>query len=96
MKLLLLTYSGSTPERISALLEAHGATGYTQLAHAHGRGDSGRVEGSRAWPGDASVFFSVVPNERVEELRRAVRTYRAAVSHGERLHVATLPLEDFE
>lgn len=96
MKLLLLTYSGSTPDRISALLEIHGATGHTQLAHAHGRGGSGRVEGSRAWPGDTTVFFSVIPNESVEGVRRALRAYRTAASDGERLHVATLPLEDFE
>lgn len=96
MKLLLLTYRGSTPERISALLEAHGSTGYTELLHARGLGSTGKVDGTRAWPGDAVVFFSVVPNENVEALRAVLRAYRAGEAPGERLHVATLPLEDFE
>lgn len=96
MKLLLLIYNGSTPDRVSALLEAHGAAGYTRLTHAHGVGTTGRAEGTRAWPGDASVFFTVVPDERAVALRVAVRGYRASSPTGERLHVATMPLEDFE
>ena len=96
MKLLLLIYNGSTPDRISALLETHGARGYTELAHAHGVGTTGRAEGSRAWPGDSSVFFTMVPDDRAAELRSAVRAYRARADAGERLHVATMPLEHFE
>ncbi len=96
MKLLLLIYSGSTPEKISALLDRDGASGHTQLAHARGSGTTGRVEGTRAWPGESTVFFSVVPNERVDTLRSAVRAYRATAGDSERLHIATLPLEDFE
>jgi len=96
MKLLLLTYRGSTPERISALLEAHGSAGYTELLHARGLGATGKVAGTRAWPGDTAVFFSIVPNEHVEALRSAVRAYRASGPPGERLHIATLPLDDFE
>jgi hypothetical protein len=96
MKLLLLTYRGSTPEKIAALLETHGSTGYTELLHARGLGATGKVEGSRAWPGDATVFFSVVPNEQLAAMRAAVRAYRASEAPGERLHVAQLPLEDFE
>ena len=96
MKLMLLIYSGSTPERISALLEASGANGYTELAHARGAGGTGRVQGTRAWPGEATMFVSIVPNERAEALRSAVRSYRAAAVDGERLHVATMPLDEFE
>jgi hypothetical protein len=96
MKLLLLIYNGSTPDRISALLERHGASGYTALTHARGVGTTGRAEGTRAWPGDASVFFTVVPNEQARALRAAVGAYRDGAVAGERLHVATMPLEDFD
>lgn len=96
MKLLLLIYNGSTPDRVSALHETHGASGYTQLTHAHGVGTTGRTEGTRAWPGDATVFFTVAPDERAVALRAAVRGYRTTSRTGERLHVATMPLEDFE
>lgn len=95
MKLLLLIYSGPTPHRISALLEAHDAPGYTEFTNARGAGPTGRIEGSRVWPGTANVFLSVVPDGRVAELREAIQAYRAGAAEGEHLHVAVIPTEDY-
>lgn len=95
MKLLLLIYSGPTPHRIAALLEAHDAPGYTEFVNARGAGATGRIEGTRAWPGTATVYFTVVPDERVAELRSAIQSYRAAAVEGEHLHVAVMPTEDY-
>ena len=95
MKLLLLIYSGPSPHRLSALLEAHDAPGYTQFVNARGAGPSGRIEGTRAWPGTATVLMSVVPDERVAELRDALHAYRHSAVEGEHLHVATLPMDDY-
>ena len=39
--------------------------------------------------------MSVVPAERVAELRAALQAYRAAGVEGEHLHVATIPMEDY-
>lgn len=95
MKLLLLIYSGPTPQRIAALLELHDAPGYTEFTNARGAGSTGRIEGSRAWPGTATVFFTVVPDERVSALRAAILAYRARGVEGEHLHVAVMPTEDY-
>lgn len=95
MKLLLLIYSGPTPQRIAALLEAHDVPGYTQFENARGAGGTGRIEGTRAWPGTATVFMSVVPAERATELRDALQRYRTSGVEGEHLHVATIPMEDY-
>ena len=95
MKLLLIMYRGPSPSPIEALLEAHEGIGYTELAHAHGAGSTGRAEGTRAWPGTASVLLTAVPDERVADLESALRRYRDAAPAGERLHVATLPVERF-
>jgi hypothetical protein len=95
VKLLLLIYSGPTPQRISALLEAHDAPGYTEFENGRGAGPSGRLAGTRAWPGTATVFLSVVPEGRVGELRSALLDYRAGAAEGEHLHVATVPMEDY-
>lgn len=95
MKLLLLIYSGPTPQRIAALLEAHDAPGYTEFVNARGAGTTGKIEGTRAWPGTATVFMSVVPATRVAELRDALLDYKANAVEGEHLHVATLPMEDY-
>jgi hypothetical protein len=95
MKLLLVIYSGADPRLVPVLLDRHHAGGWTRLPPAHGAGSTGRREGTRAWPGDASLFFSVVPDERIEELLGALRTEAARLSPGDRLHGAVLPLETF-
>ncbi|GMV09205.1 MAG TPA: hypothetical protein PKC83_07370 [Gemmatimonadaceae bacterium] len=95
MKLLLLIYSGPTPQRIAALLEAYDAPGYTEFVNARGAGATGKIEGTRAWPGTATVFISVVPADRVAELRAALIDYKARAAEGEHLHVATMPTEDY-
>ena len=94
MKLLLMIYSGTSPDRISALLDDHDAGGYTELREARGVGQTGRVLGTRAWPGEASVFMSLVPEERAAALRETLRAWRDRAPDGEHLHVMTLPVDD--
>lgn len=95
MKMLMLVYSGASPNRVSSLLDAHHAGGWTEFMGAHGAGVSGRREGSRAWPGDSTLFVSVVPDETATTLVDAVRGEAAQLPAGERLHVAVLPTETF-
>lgn len=95
MKLLLIVYSGPSPNRIVELLEAHDAGGYTELTGARGAGASGRVEGTRAWPGTSTVLFTAVPDDRVAEFETALHAYREHAVSGERLHVGVIPTERF-
>ena len=95
MKMLMVVYSGPSPHRISSLLELHQAGGYTEFRNAHGAGSTGRREGSRTWPGDSTLWFSVASGEQSDELARALRAEQAQLPAGERLHVAVLPAETF-
>jgi hypothetical protein len=95
MKLLVIMYAGASPEHVREALAAHGAGAYTELDGARGAGQSGRVEGTRAWPGTASVFLTAVPPERASALENALKDCAGRCEPGERLHVATLPLERF-
>jgi len=95
MKLLLVIYSGADPQLVPALLDRHHAGGWTQLPSAHGTGSTGPRAGTRAWPGDTALFFSVVPGDKLGELLDAIRGEAAQLSPGERLHAAVLPLESF-
>ena len=94
MKMLMLVYSGSTPQRISSLLDAHHA-GYTEFHNAHGTGSTGKRDGSRAWPGDSTLWVSVVPEPAVAELVGALREETSRLAAGARLHVAVLPTDSF-
>lgn len=93
MKLLVLTYSGAEPERVSALLEATGVSGHTCFDGGRGHGLTGPREGNRAWPGKVTMCFSVVDDALAAEAARACRA--AEFPPGERLHVAVLPVESF-
>ena len=95
MKMLMVVYSGPAPHRISSLLDAHRAGGYTEFRNAHGAGSSGRRDGSRAWPGESTLWVSVVPEAQSEELVNSLRDEVPRLAAGERLHVAVLPTESF-
>lgn len=95
MKMLIVVYSGSNPHRISSLLDSHHAGGYTEFRNAHGVGATGRRDGSRAWPGESTLFFSIVPADRSTELVETLRNEGARLPAGERVHVAVLPTETF-
>jgi hypothetical protein len=95
MKMLMLVYSGATPNRVSSLLDAHRAGGWTEFPGAHGVGATGRRDGSRAWPGESTLFVSVLPAKTAEPLVAALRGEAARLPAGERLHVAVLPAETF-
>ena len=95
MKMLLILYSGPDPDRISSMLEEHRVTGWTELDHAHGVGRTGRLEGSRAWPGDTTLFFTVIEDERAGVLTAALRQRGDHAEQGERLHAMVLPVESF-
>ena len=95
MKMLMVVYSGSSPQRISSLLDAHHAGGYTEFRNAHGVGSTGKREGSRAWPGESTLFLSVLPEPQSDGLVRTLRRESATLPAGERLHVAVLPTVTF-
>ena len=94
MKMLMLVYSGPAPQRISSLLDQHQG-GYTEFRNAHGTGRTGRREGSRAWPGESTLWVSVLPEDQSAALVGALRAASSGLPPGERLHVAVLPTETF-
>jgi hypothetical protein len=91
MRMLMVVYAGSSPQRISSLFDAHHAAGYTEFRNAHGVGSTGRRDGSRAWPGESTLFVTVVPASQSEQLVDTLRAEAPRLPAGERLHVAVLP-----
>ena len=95
MKMLMLMYSGDDPQRISSLLDGVHAGGYSEFRNVHGSGTTGKREGSRAWPGEATFFVSVVPDERADAVVGSLRRAATTLPTGSSLHVAVLPTETF-
>ena len=95
MKMLMLVYSGASPQRVSSLLDRHHVAGYTEFENVHGVGATGRREGTRAWPGASSLFITIAPTDQANDLVAALRLESGTLPPGERLHVAVLPAESF-
>ena len=93
-RLFFITYSGTHPSIVTDVLKQEQATGYTCVQEACGEGASGPRQGTRAFPGQTALFFSVVPPERYEGLLRALKSRAASMPDGERLHVSTLGVEE--
>ncbi|MHB1223588.1 MAG: hypothetical protein ACYC2G_06005 [Gemmatimonadaceae bacterium] len=95
MKMLMVIYSGDTPQLISSLLDDHCVGGYTEFRNVRGAGVTGRREGSRAWPGESTLLVSVVPEQTAGDLVDVLRHEAGLLPVGERLHVAVLPTDTF-
>jgi hypothetical protein len=93
MKMLMLTYGGSEPERVTALLEDAGVPGHTCFEGGKGHGLTGPRENTRAWPGTVTVCYAVVEDEVAVAVGKRCRA--AKFPPGERLHIAVLPVESF-
>lgn len=96
MRMLWIVYAGRDPDGIATRLEALGAQSWTRLDHAHGAGARGRVEGTRAWPGEETIFIIVAPALRANAIADGIGAAQSTLPAGERLHVAVLPVERFQ
>ena len=95
MKMFWIIYAGPRPARVTEALTSLGAPGFTEWPHAHGAGAHGRMDGTRAWPGEESVITAVVPADRAAELADGLEGLQSILVAGERLHFAVLPVEHF-
>jgi hypothetical protein len=95
MKMLMVVYSGATPNRVTSLLDRYHAGGYTEFRNARGAGSTGRRDGSRAWPGDSTLIVSVLPAQQADEVVETLRAETSQLPVGDRLHVAVLPTDTF-
>jgi hypothetical protein len=90
-----IIYAGPRVARVAEALLTHGATGYTEFPNAHGAGVHGRVEGTRAWPGEETVIASVVAADRAPGIADGLEALQRELAVGERMHFAVLPVETF-
>lgn len=95
MRMLVITYAGADSRLVDRTLDAAGVSGWTRIGGAHGHGLDGPREGTRAWPGEVTVWFTVVPDERARPLSDALRDLAGTLPAAEGLHVAVLPTATF-
>ena len=75
MKAILITYNQAYYDDIAAVLNANGVKGYTEWDEIKGHGsETGEPHlGSHAWPTLNSAMISVMEDNRVEDIMKALK-----------------------
>jgi Nitrogen regulatory protein P-II len=86
-KLLLILCGSDEAEAVREILEAHQVHGFTEIEGARGAGITGLHLGTRAFPGTATLLFSVVDVDRAPEVIAALRSFAVTCPPGEGVKV---------
>ena len=78
MKMVMISYNRAINSEIMEILEKRGIESYTKWANVQGKGKtSGPHFGSEVWPGENSVIFTAVEDEKANDLLASVKELRA-------------------
>ena len=75
MKLLMIIVDTNCREELAALLHRADIVAYSEIPNARGVGESGVRMGSAAHPRTSSIFFTVIDEGRVAELKETILSY---------------------
>ena len=92
MKLLMIIVESHCREELEVLLQRKGITGYTEIPNTHGVGASGIRMRSRAHPETSSIFFTVVEDDLVTDLKETVRSFCDAAE--KKMHLIQWAVEE--
>ena len=73
MKMLLIVCPESRRERVRKLVAAHDVHAYSEIGRVTGEGLTGKKFGDAVWPGESVLLFTVVRDEKRDELMAALR-----------------------
>ena len=93
MKLLLILVDSNHRKDVEAILDAHGVPGYSELPNVLGKGETGRKQGSRAFPGSSTLYFVAIEGDPCDTLCGELKALRESAGREEGLKVFTLDAE---
>jgi nitrogen regulatory protein PII len=72
MQMLMMIVESHHREKIESALTEHRVLGYTEIPTVYGTGSTGPRLGSRAFPEQSSIIFTVIDEAKVQELLDAI------------------------
>ena len=94
MKLLMVICPEGRQGQITALVEKHGVRSFTELPQVIGEGITGKHLGTNVWPGKSVLIFTVVTDEKKDELIAALKACQKNLFPGEGMKAFVLPAEE--
>ena len=72
MQMLMMIVESQHREKIESALTEHRVLGYSEIPTVYGTGSTGPRLGSRAFPDQSSIIFTVIEEAKVQELLDAI------------------------
>lgn len=94
MKLLMIICPEGRRDQITATVEQHGVHAFTEVRQVKGEGITGKRFGTHAWPGELVLLFSIVSDEKKDELVKALRQCQKDLFPNEGMKAFILPAEE--
>lgn len=94
MKLLMVICPEDRRDQVMELVETHGVHSFTELPQVVGEGVTGKHLGTQVWPGKSVLLFTVVTDEKKDELVAALKDCRKKLFPGEGMKAFVLPAEE--
>lgn len=93
MKMLMIICPPERQEAVRDLLARHGLGAYSEIAGLKGEGKTGKKLGTRLFPEESVLIFTVIPESRQEELVAALKDFASKLYQAEGMKVFALPVE---
>jgi hypothetical protein len=94
MKMLMVVCPQARQGDVQALIAKHGVHAYSEFQHVRGEGKTGKHFGTHVWPEESVLIFTVVPDEKKDELVAALRQCATQLYPDEGLRAFVLPVEE--
>ncbi len=94
MKLLMIICSEDRRDQVMAMVEQHGIRSFTELPQVIGAGVTGKRLDTHVWPGKSVLLFTVVTDEKKNELVASLQACRQSLFPGEGMKAFVLPAEE--
>jgi hypothetical protein len=94
MKLLLILVDSNHSEDVERILDEHDVGGYSELPNVFGKGVTGRKEGTRAFPGSSTLYFTAIGDNTCESLCKALQELRDSAGKEEGLRAFMLETKE--
>jgi hypothetical protein len=94
MKLLMIICPEERQSQIAGLIEEHGVRSFTQFPEVMGEGATGKRLATHVWPGKSMLMFTVVTDEKKDELVVALKECQKSLFPGEGMKAFVLPAEE--
>lgn len=93
MKMLLIIGPKSRDAELRELFARQEVHAYTEMREVVGEGQHGKRLGTDVWPGVETLFFSVVPEEKLLALSAELKIFAKKLFPAEGLKAFVLPAE---